>query len=104
MLRVLPLLLMLALVLSAQPPIREFSDATLTEMAKEGATYYYQVENPICGYVGTSRKKLLVTQDETVKVALSGKWLYIVDERGKVQKTRFSLQFKKPPVPVAVGQ
>jgi hypothetical protein len=80
------------------PPITEFYPATLTLIGVR-PPYSYGFDIGGGGYVGTSRTLLHLAAGSRVKIKPRGRFIYVIDEDGKIQKTTFSRQNLSAPPP-----
>ena len=91
------LLLLLAVVSTfAQiPAIEEFYPAKLLKVSAS-PPYSYTFDIGGEGYIGTSQTRLHLTEGSPVKIKAKDKFIYVIDEDGKIQETTFSLQYLSP--------
>jgi len=80
------------------PTIAEFYPATLT-LSGVRPPYSYSFDIGGEGYVGTSRTLLHLVGGSRVKIKPRGRFIYVIDEDGKIQKTTFFHQYLSAPPP-----
>jgi hypothetical protein len=94
------LVLVISSLLAQGPPPEKFHEGQLIKITADSESHDYSYTIMAgCGYVGRSSTVLKLHANSNVKFAIERESLYIIDEDGKVQQTRYVLQFLPPPPP-----
>jgi hypothetical protein len=100
MIRALLLVVLATPELFAQvPPMNEFYPAKLIKIYAAPGYFYYTFDTAEDNYGSRSALQLRLTEGSQVKIKLTGKFLYLIDEDGKIQQTELQVQGLKPPPP-----
>jgi len=100
MIRALLLVVLAISELFAQvPQVNEFYPAKLIKIDATPGYFYYTFDTAEDNYGSRSALQLRLTEGSQVKIKITDKFLYLIDEDGKIQQTEFTVQGLKPPPP-----